>query len=613
MATDGMEAAQRHVEELELQLALRDYQLEQYRTTLDMIHRSDGWKLLQVLYRVRNTLLPPRLRAALRRAKSWLRRSAGRVLGRPAPVTHSEMEGLVNRVYPRWIARYEPGPAELEEQRRRVFSHAPTISLLTPTYNTPPGFLREMIESVRRQTYPHWQLCLADGGSTAPGVRELLREYADRDSRIRVRFLDDNRGIVGNTNAALELATGELIGLLDHDDTLAPFALYEMAAAAEANPDADFFYSDEDKLDPAGRRCEPFFKPDWSPETLLTCNYICHFTVLSRELLQRLGGFRTGFDGSQDHDLVLRATENARQVVHVPRVLYHWRQHELSTASRPAAKVYAYLSARRALLEHLKRRGIAARVSLRGALGQYRLDYVPPQSPAVSAVVVDRGEAGLCEQTLAALREAALQPVEVLVTAAQPEALNRAAAAAQGNVLLFVEGGLRPLAADWLGLLAVQALQPGIGAVGPKLCCADGTVRAGKLVLGLCGLIGSLYRGLPRGYAGYITGQQGTHNCSAVAPACLAVTRAAFRAAGGFDTGYRGPLAGVDLCLRLLAAGRRNVYLADAELVDGRPAGEGPPEDEAYFRTRWAERLAAGDPYHNPNLSREHCFPVPRA
>jgi glycosyltransferase involved in cell wall biosynthesis len=598
MATDPLEAARERIEQLEMDLA-------QARNTLQTIYRSDGWALLQVLYRVRNTLLPERVRTMLRRTRGWVRRVVAEALGRPAPMDPGEMYGLVCQAYPRWIAANEPDTAGLEQQRGARFPSMPTVSLLVPVFNTPLDYLHAMIESVRAQTYARWELCLADGGSTEE-VRAALRDYAAREPRIKLRFLPENRGIVGNTNAALELAGGEFIGLLDHDDALPPFALHEVVAGINRHPQADFFYSDEDKLDKQGRRCDPFFKPDWSHETLLSCNYICHLSVLSKDLMGRLGGFRSGFDGAQDYDLILRATEVARQIVHLPRILYHWRVHPQSTASRPESKLYAYQSGRRALLRHLERLRIPAQVSLR-RLGQFRIHYELASRPSVSAVVLDRGDAGLREQTLASLRAAAYEPLEVHVV----QSLAGAEALARGDVLLFVDSGLQALDPQWLETLVAQAVQPGIGAVGGKLCFPDQTVRESGLVLGLQGLAGSLYRRMPRDNPGYISGLEMVRNCAALSQTCLAVSRERFAAVGGL-AGRTDALAGLDLSLRLLEAGLRNVCVPDAELINHRRAERIGRKAEASFRQRWARLLEAGDPYHNSNLSRDILYPVPR-
>jgi glycosyltransferase involved in cell wall biosynthesis len=590
MATDPLEEAMERIERLEMDLA-------QARSTLQTIYRSDGWKLLQVLYRVRNTLLPPRLRTMLRQTRGWVRRMVTGVLGRPAPLDPGEMYNLVCRAYPRWIASNEPDAAGLAQQRRARFPSTPTVSLLVPVFNTPLDYLHPMIDSVRSQTYPHWELCLADGGSTED-VRAALREHAAREPRIKLRFLPENRGIVGNTNAALELAGGDFIGLLDHD-ALPPFALHEVVTGVHRYPQADFFYSDEDKLDERGRRCYPFFKPDWSHETLLSCNYICHLSILSKDLMHRLNGFRSGFDGAQDYDLILRATEQARQIIHLPRILYHWRVHPQSTASRPESKLDAYQSGRRALLRHLERLGVPARVSLR-RLGQFRIHDALDRRPSVSAIVLDRGDPGLSEQTLASLRAAAYQPLEVHVVGS----LEGLATLAQGEVLLFLDSGLQALNPQWLETLVAQAVQPGIGAVGAKLCFPDESVRECGLVLGLQGLAGSLYRRMPRSDPGYLSGLEMVRNCATVSQACLAVSRERFEEVGG-RAGCMGALAGLDVSLRLLEAGRRNVCVPDVELIHHGPIEPASPENEAGFQKRWAHRLEPGDPYYNPNLSRD--------
>ncbi len=290
------------------------------------------------------------------------------------------------------------------------------ISIVTPTYNTPVAFLEALLQSVQAQTYRNWELCIADGGSDDPRLRAVLNAWAAADPRIQVQYLNENRGIAENSNAAVALATGEFITFLDHDDTLAPFALHEITGAVNRHPDADFLYSDEDKIDGAtGRRCDPHFKPAWSPDLLRAYNYITHLTVVSRRLLDQVGGFRPGFEGSQDYDLILRATEKSRRIVHIPQVLYHWRMHAGSVAADCEAKLYAYESARKALREHLVRCDLPGSVRNGKSLGFYHITYTLPRLPLVSFVIPNRDQVDALRRCLHSLWLTDYTPCEIVV------------------------------------------------------------------------------------------------------------------------------------------------------------------------------------------------------
>src|SRR5262245_20020011 len=366
--TSELAVARRRIEQLEAALMRRTELLEQKQSELAAIKASKAYRLAHFANKLLDRLFPLHSRrrtvfkATMRRlgripAALWNRR---RALNGPPPDERHLSECTPPEEYRRWIKKHEPSAAELARQRAHRCARTPKLSVVVPVYNPPAAFLQAMIDSVRSQTYANWEICLADA-STAEHVRPIL-EQAAGDPRIRVKFLPANGGIVGNSNAAAELASGDYLGLLDHDDTLAPFALFEIAAALNEHPDATFLYSDEDKLDTHGERVEPNFKPDWSPETLRSRNYICHFTAIKRELFAAIGGFRPGFDGSQDYDLVLRATERAHCIVHIPHVLYHWRMHAQSTAANKGSKNYAFEAGKRAVGEHLARLGIDASV-----------------------------------------------------------------------------------------------------------------------------------------------------------------------------------------------------------------------------------------------------------
>lgn len=414
--------ARRRIDQLEAALARRTELLERRTVELADLQAGKAYKFAHFMHKVANRLAPLHTRR-----RRWLRALAKRAMGvgkwlfrrraarnGPTPEQRHTITATPPEEYKRWIAAHEPTAAELEAQRKRKFDRTPTFSVVVPVFNPPAEYLQAMLASVAAQTYPHWQLCLADA-STAPHVRPILEKFAAAEPRARVQFLEANRGIAGNSNAAVGLATGDWVCLLDHDDTLAPFALYELTEAVQHDAAIDFIYTDEDKLDPTGLRVDPYFKPDWSPETLRSRNYICHLTCVRRDLLARLGGFRMGFDGSQDYDLVLRATEQAKKIVHLPHVLYHWRIHPQSTAGVQTSKMYAYDSGRKAVGEHLERCGIDATVHDGSVLGTYHVVYHLRTQPLVSVVIPNKDHPDVLARCVDSLAKASYANYELLI------------------------------------------------------------------------------------------------------------------------------------------------------------------------------------------------------
>lgn len=642
-------SAERRIQQLEAALARRTELLERTRAELTALRQSKAVRAALFTQRVVDRLFPlhTRRRELLKSLLQRLTALGLRGLQAIKPSFQESLGSLGHREstpveeYRRWIARHEPGPASLARQRTHRFPFSPTISIVTPVCHPPLAFLRELVDSLRAQTYPHWEWCVADGGSGS-AVQALLRQAAEQDPRIRLRFLSANRGIAGNTNAALEWATGDFVAFVDHDDVLAPFALHEVAAAVNAHPEADVLYSDEDKLDPYGRRVEPAFKPDWSPETLLARNYMCHLVVIRRGLLEQIGGVREGFDGAQDHDLLLRATEQARQVVHIPQVLYHWRMHEQSTAGNMASKAYASESGRRAVAEALARRKIAASVCEGACPGMYRIIPHLADSPLLSVIIPNRDSPDLLARCLESLRRSSYRDYEVLVVengSRQPETFqyydelrrqpgvrilewhqpfnyaavnNFAAAQARGELLLFLNNDTEFITADALEELVRWGQWPGVGAVGAKLYYADETIQHAGLVIGMGGVAGHSHLGYPREAPGYMQRLRYVQNVSAVTGACLLVPRRVFDEVGGFDEGFVLAFNDVDLCLAILTGGYRIVWTPHAELYhwESKTRGyEDTPEKLARFRrecelfhAKWGEFLQRGDPYYNPHF-----------
>lgn len=546
--------------------------------------------------------------------------------------------------YALWIARREPQPGTLRGQitlslytlKARRLRYRPRFSVVMPVFNPRLKHLRTAVESVRAQCYPEWELCIADDGSTDAAVRRLLEDYAAHDPRIKVQFLGERRGIVGASNAALDLATGEFVAFLDHDDELAPWALYEVAQALNAEPDLDVIYSDEDKLDEQGRRTEPFFKPEFSPETLLSMNYIGHLLVIRRELVEAVGRFRPGFDGSQDHDLVLRVTERTSRVRRIPKVLYHWRKVPGSTAQDIAAKPLAVKASLQAISEALERRKRPGRPEV-VVPGWYRVCWELLNSPVVSVIIPSRDQADALKRCVWSIfNKSTYRNWELLVIdnqSREPETLeffaeisrfpnvrilkynapfnfakinNLGAAEARGDVLVFLNNDVEVVTPGWLEELLGFALQPEIGAVGAKLLLPDGRIQHGGVILGLSGGADHAFYGLPADHPGYFGLAMVARNCSAVTAACLMTRREVFEKVGGFDPMLHVAFNDVDLCLRILAAGYRVVWTPFAvlyhyESTTRRKAH--PVENTRYFLQKWGDQIRRGDPYYNPNLA----------
>ncbi|TSJ77530.1 glycosyltransferase family 2 protein [Rariglobus hedericola] len=520
-----------------------------------------------------------------------------------------------------------------------------------PVYNTPARWLTRAIDSVRAQTYPYWELCIADDASTQPHVAKLLADYAAQDPRIKIVRRLSNGHISAASNSALELVTGKFTALLDHDDELSPRALAAIAAAISSHPTARILYSDEDKIDRHGRRFSANFKPDWNPDLLLAQNYLCHLAVYRTDLLRELGGFRIGYEGAQDWDLALRASERvaAGDIVHVPHVLYHWRAIPGSTALKQSEKSYAGTAAHRALADYLGRNHIDGEIlPVRG--GHWRVRRrLPASPPKVSLIIPTRNRVGLLRTCVESILAATRYPnFEILIidnASDDPATLdyfkdlagrgvkilrdegpfnysalnNRAVAHATGDVLGFLNNDLELITPDWLDEMVSQAIRPEVGAVGAMLYFPDDRVQHAGVVLGLAGprqnggVAGHAFKYFPRGHKGAANRMRVLQNYSAVTAACLLVRREVFLQAGGFDEkNLAVAYNDVDFCLRLGAAGYLNVWTPFAEFYHYESASRGAddtPEKKAiyerefaYMRQTWGALLDR-DPAYNPNLT----------
>jgi GT2 family glycosyltransferase len=530
--------------------------------------------------------------------------------------------------------------------RLRELPYQPLISVIMPVYDTREAWLRQAIDSVLRQHYSHWELCLADDNSSQPHVRSVLEEYARRDPRIKLVFRDSNGHISAASNSALALATGEYVALLDHDDELAEHALYTVVEELNRHPDADLLYSDEDKIDGRGRRYHPHFKPDWNPDLFYSMNLVTHLAVYRRSVLGAVGGFSEGVEGSQDYDLTLRVIERipASAIRHIPHVLYHWRAIPGSVALASGEKEYAHDAARRAIRAHLERRGVRAEVrSAPEHATLHRVVYpLPSPAPLVSLILPVTRRPELLHRSLAALlAQTNYAPFELLLAGGRldealplPPELERdprvrrltvraesdgatiAASLphARGDIVALL-GFVEPIAGDWLAEMVSHVLRPEIGAVGAKLYDEAGAIAHAGIVLGAGGVAGRLYRGVPRNQACRISRLWMIQGYSAVAGACLVVRRELLERVGGVDAANLPSVYfDVDLCLRLRAAGHRTLWTPYAELTWLGADAPGPPAadaagralagEEQYMRLRWGSVLER-DPNYNANLSLE--------
>ena len=544
--------------------------------------------------------------------------------------------------YRRWVDLHRLDPRALEDLRADVnlLPYRPLISVITPVHNTAPGVLAACLDSVRAQAYTNWQLCIADDGSTLAEMQNVLQPYAT-DPRVRLVTLARSQHISAATNAALSLATGDFVAFLDHDDELAPEALAEVVRYLNAHPDADVIYSDEDKLDETGARCDPSFKPDWSPELFLSYMYTCHLMVVRRQLVEDVGRFRAGFEGAQDYDLMLRLMEKTGRIHHIPRVLYHWRKSATSTASAGSAKPWALDAGRRALEEYGGRAGLNADVLSGPGPGMYRLQRSIRSEPLVSIVIPTTGRphgrrGDLLARCLRSLDKTTWRTFEVVlatddrqVSVEAREALDRlphtvvdypsrpvfnfshkvneAVRHARGEHIVLFNDDLEVASPEWLTSMLEYSQDPHVGAVGARLIYPDGRLQHVGMLIGVCGLAAHAFHRYPGGSSGYAGNAIVARNCSAVTAACLMTRRAVFDELGGLDEELPVDFNDVDFCLRLRAAGYRIVFTPFAELIHHESASFGnrtqSAAELARMRQRWGAVLER-DPYYNPNLSR---------
>lgn len=544
--------------------------------------------------------------------------------------------------YEIWYQNHRETSEELESQRRHIFKYEPLISIVVPVYNTPEIYLKQMIDSVRKQTYGNWELCIANANPLHEKVAEVLRTSMKMDARIRVLDVPENEGIAQNTNAALQRACGEFVGFLDHDDLLAENALFEVVKRLNKEPELEILYSDEDKVtEDLSKHFQPHFKPEFNLDLLRGNNYICHFCVIKRTLLDEIGGLKGEFNGAQDHELLLRCVEKTKKIARIPKILYHWRVHRASTSDNPISKTYAYDAGKRAVEEHLKRCGENAVVSLKKDLGFYRVKYEISGNPLISVLIPNKDHIKDLDTCLKSLQNAAYQNFEVIIIennsieketfayydAIQSERIrvvkwdkefnysainNYGAAFAKGEYLLLLNNDIEGIGTEWLGEMLANCQRKEVGIVGAKLYYPNNTIQHAGVILGIGGVAGHAFSGLSKEFSGYMHKANMQQNLSAVTAACMMVKRSVFAETGGLTEELAVAFNDIDFCLKVREKGYLVVYTPDAQLYHYESKSRGAEDTKekverfqkeiSYMKQHWGELLTQ-DPMYNPNLT----------
>lgn len=551
------------------------------------------------------------------------------------------------RSYNIWIKNNEPTIEELEKQKKEKFKMEPKFSLIVPMYNTPENYFEELVNCLINQTYKNWELCLADGSKEE---NQKIREIVEKDDRIKYKFLNENKGIAGNTNAALEMATGDYITLVDHDDLIPPFCLYEITKAINENEEVEFIYTDEDKISGDSiKRYDPHFKPDFSIDTLRSNNYITHLSVFKKELMDKIEGFRDKYDGAQDYDIILRAVENTNKILHIPKILYHWRVHQNSTAMLSDAKPYAYEAGIRAIEDHLKRQKLQAKVTHGGDMhGVYQVEYEVEGNPKVSILIPNKDSVKLLKNCInSILTLTTYKNYEIVVIENNSEKqetfeyykqieqnekvkvifypekgfnyskiINYGVKNCDGDFVLQLNSDTKLLTPNWLEKFIGFGQRKDVGAVGARLYYKDKSIQHAGIEIGICGLASNLFVGTPKGIHAYFGREATTRNVSAVTGACLFSRKSIYEEVGYMDEENFGiSYNDVDFCLKIREKGYLVVYNPYIEFIHYESKTRGyeitPEKQERFekeannFKKKWKKVLEKGDIYSNTNFSKE--------
>lgn len=564
--------------------------------------------------------------------KRTIRKIGLKIQGKNETVTYGE-----------FLAKYHTTEEELQCQREEQFELQPKFSIAVPLYQTNHKYLTELIASVQGQTYGDWELCLADGSGAENNLQQLVEGFQKEDSRIKYRLLEDNLGIAGNTNAALEMAEGDYIVLADHDDLLTEEALYQCVKAINENPKRDVIYSDEDKIDMAGKKLfEPHFKPDFNVDLLCSMNYICHLFVFKRGLLEKTGGFQREYDGAQDHDFIFRCVEQAEEIYHIPKVLYHWRCHMQSTSSNPESKLYAFENGAKAVQAHYDRMGIPAKVEQGRYYGMYRTFYQWKERPLVSIIIPNKDHIEDLRKCILSIERQAYDNYEILIVennSTEEETFayykeiesekihvlfyeggfnfskinNFGAEQAKGTYYLLLNNDTEMIGEHCLEELLYPCMREDVGIVGARLYYEDDTVQHAGVIIGFGGMAGHTFIGMDREDNGYFSRSICTQDLSAVTAACMMTKKSVFEEVNKLDEELIVAFNDIDYCLRVRETGKLVIFNPHAELYHYESKSRGLENsaekverfnrEVAFFTKRWEGILKDGDPYYNPNLT----------
>lgn len=565
---------------------------------------------------------------------TWIEMKRYMVMG-----TAAEPENL----YQIWIEKNEPTKEELQEQKNTKFKINPKISIIIPMYNTPVNFFEELVDNLIGQTYSNWELCLADG---SPEENKELEKIYKKDERIKYKFIGENKGIAGNTNEALSLVTGDFVALLDHDDLLPLFSLYEIVKCINENPDAEFIYTDEDKFEKlGGKRYDPYFKSDFASDTLRANNFICHFSVFKKELMDKLGGFRSEYDGAQDYDILLRMSEETNKIVHIPKILYHWRVHALSTAKAGGtAKPYAYEAGIKAIQDHINRLGLKGTVEQGNTLGTYKINYEVIGNPKVSIIIPNKDYINTLKVCLNSLKKlTTYENYEIIVVENNSEEsetfeyykkidgkdkikvvyfpekefnyskiINFGVKNSTGDYIIQLNNDTELMTPNWIQEMLGFAQREDVGAVGVELFYPDNTIQHAGIIIGIGGVAGHVFKNLPKGIHGYFSKDAMIQNLSAVTAACIMTPKSIYDDVDYMDEKFKVAFNDVDFCLKIREKGKLIVYnpFVQFKHYESKSRGfEDTPEKKERFQAeidrfhdKWQSVLDKGDPYYNINL-----------
>ena len=551
-------------------------------------------------------------------------------------------------VYNVWRKKYIPNARKLKKQRAEKLDYEPCISIIVPTYKTPEKFLKEMIDSVRNQSYENWELCIGDGSVTEDTVKNVVESYQKKDKRIKMLCLSENLGIAGNTNAALSIATGDYIALLDHDDILAPDALYEVVKWMNEHykDETDVIYTDEDKVSfDLKDYFEPHFKSDYNLDLIRSNNYICHLFVAGKSIVDQVGGFRKEYDGSQDYDFILRCIEQSKHVEHVPKVLYHWRCHPGSTAANQESKMYCYEAGKRAIEDHLKRMGEDdCQVVMTEHLGFYHVIYPIREQKKVSIIIPNKDQKEILERCIESIiQKTDYKNYEIIIvennsttneifeyykTIEQRENIrvviwkdkfnysainNFGVRYANGEYLLFLNNDIEVIRENWLSEMLANVQRKEVGIVGAKLLYPDNMVQHAGVIIGMGGIAGHPLSRHPADDCGYFARGIIQQNLNAVTAACMLTKKEVYEKVNGFEEKLAVAFNDIDLCLKVRKAGYLIVYDPEALLYHHESISRGKEDtlekrnrfegEVDYMAKKWKDVLEKGDEYYNPNLS----------